>query len=68
MASKLPQPRVEGVNLSGTMAGWVGGLHHGQRRLASYRRSCYETAARESQRNIVRANQISSKVKEVYNG
>jgi len=53
MAPQEPQPRVEGVSLSGAMARQGGSLHHGQRRSTSHRRILYDTEARGSQRDVV---------------
>ncbi len=46
MVPKEPQPRVEGVSLSGEMARLGGSLYHGQRRSTSHRRILYDTEAR----------------------
>ncbi len=51
MATKEPQPRVEGVSLSGEMAQQGGSLYHGQRRSTSHRRILYDTEAHNLQRD-----------------
>jgi hypothetical protein len=49
MAPQEPQPRVEGVSLSGAMARQGEGLHHGQRHSTPHRRTLHDTEARGPQ-------------------